>query len=78
MCDHIYVNNRIDSKLDPTAHEAIANVLESQNTPLDVFEADKRAREMFKTFEHMLRLAGFEQIDALGIRDGRTGREYWR
>ena len=79
MSDHIYVNRKNASgALDITAHEAIAHVLENQNTPLDVFEADKRAREMFNTLQHMLHLAGFEQLEVLGIRDGRTGREYWR
>ncbi len=78
MSDHIYVNRKNASgALDITAHEAIAHVLENQNTILDDHEADKRVREMYRTVTHMLHLAGFEMLEAFGVMDKKTGREYW-
>lgn len=55
---------------DPTAYAGIKAVMREQG------DADKRAFDLIKMLKYIVRLAGFELIDRIKIRDIKSGNEY--
>lgn len=55
---------------DPTAYLALEVIRREES------EQDKRVNDLIKAIKYITRLAGFELIGRVGIRDKVTGREY--
>ena len=55
---------------DPTAYAG------KKNTIRDESETERRASELIKILKFIIRLAGFELIERVKIKDTKTGREF--
>lgn len=55
---------------DPTAYAGTKNVIREET------ETEKRASELIKVLKFIIRLAGFEPIERIKIKDTKTGREF--
>lgn len=55
---------------DPTAYAGTKNVIKEES------ELEKRASELIKVLKFIIRLAGFEPIERIKIRDTKTGKEF--
>lgn len=55
---------------DPTASVAMATVFRGE------CEADRRAYDLMKILKYIIRLAGFELINRVQLKDIKTGRTY--
>lgn len=51
---------------DPTAYKAIKNCMSD----------DARAMELIKSIKTLIRLAGFEPMNRICLKDTKTGKEY--
>lgn len=56
--------------LDPTAYDGMKEVIREEN------ETDKRALKLVKMLKYIIRLAGFELIERVQLRDTKSGKEY--
>ena len=59
---------------DPTAYEAMNNALRDQLAA--EAEADERMNLLVKTLKNTIRLACFELVSRIEIKDAKTGRVY--
>lgn len=55
---------------DPTAYMGMRDVIKTES------EADKRAFDLVKVLKYIIRVAGFELIERIQLRDTKSGREY--
>ena len=55
---------------DPTAYEAIGNVIKEET------ELDKRVRDLISVLRSIIDWAGFELINRIEIRDKKTRKEF--
>lgn len=55
---------------DPTAYAGIKNIIREEN------ETGRRASELITILKFIIRLAGFELIERVKIKDTKTGREF--
>lgn len=55
---------------DPTAYCGMKEVIREEN------ETDKRAFDLVKMLKYIIKLAGFELIERIQLRDTKSGREY--
>ena len=55
---------------DPTAYAGTKNIIREEN------ETERRASELIKILKFIIRLAGFELIERVKIRDVKTGKEF--
>lgn len=56
--------------IDPTAYEAISNVIKEEK------ELDKRVRDLISVLRSIIDWAGFELINRIEIRHKRTRKEF--
>ena len=55
---------------DPTAYLGTKEVIREES------EVDKRAYDLVKVLKYIVRVAGFELIERIQLRDTKSGREY--
>lgn len=55
---------------DPTAYAGTKNIIKEES------ETERRASELIKVLKFIIRLAGFELIERVKIKDTKTGREF--
>ncbi len=55
---------------DPTAFYGTREIIREET------EADRKANELIKVLKYIIRLAGFELITRIQVRDVKSGREY--
>lgn len=60
----------VEGYADPTAYEGMKETIREEN------ENDKRAFDLVKMLKYIIKLAGFELIERVQIRDTKSGREY--
>ena len=63
-----YYNN--EGYPDPTAYNGLKRVIKEES------ETERRASELIKVLKFIIRLAGFELIERIKIKDMKTGREF--
>ncbi len=56
--------------VDPTAYEAISNVIKEEK------ELDKKVRDLISVLRSIIDWAGFELISRIEIRDKKTRKEF--
>lgn len=59
-----------ESYADPTAYAGTKNIIKEES------ETERRASELIKVLKFIIRLAGFELIERVKIKDTKTGREF--
>lgn len=69
-----YMNNKTkyngEGYADPTAYGGMKEIIREEN------ENDKRAFDLVKMLKYIIKLAGFELIERVQLRDTKSGREY--
>lgn len=55
---------------DPTAYAGTKNIIKEES------ETERRASELIKVLKFIIRLAGFELIERVKIKDTKTGRKF--
>lgn len=55
---------------DSTAYSGTKNIIKEES------ETERRASELIKILKFIIRLAGFELIERVKIKDTKTGREF--
>lgn len=55
---------------DPTAYYGTKEIIREES------ETEKRAYDLIKVLKFIIRLAGFELIERIKIKDTKTGREF--
>lgn len=63
-----YYNN--EGYADPAAYAGTKNIIKEES------ETERRASELIKVLKFIIRLAGFELIERVKIKDTKTGREF--
>ena len=58
--------------VDPTAYEALNKAMRDQTA--EDTEAEERTNLLIKTLKNTIRLAGFELVSRIEVKDTRTGR----
>ena len=61
-----------DGYADPTAYEAMNNALKAQKQVET--DSEERTNLLIKTLKNTIRLAGFELVSRIEVKDLRTGR----
>lgn len=63
---------------DPTATIAVGRVAraEKEQSELEIHESEKRAYDLIKILKYIIRVAGFELIERIQVKDTKTGRVY--
>lgn len=59
---------------DPTTHDALTNVMRSQQIAFD--DADARNNRLIKVIKSIIDIAGFDLVARIEVRDRKTGRIY--
>ncbi len=67
--DHIHRRNP-SGALDPTAHEALTNVMKETS------DSEIRVHRLISAIRAMIELADFELTGRISLRDKRTGRRH--
>lgn len=57
---------------DPTAYAGTKNIIKEESET----ETERRASELIKVLKFIIRLASFELIERVKIKDTKTGREF--
>ncbi len=65
-----YRKYNVEGYADPTAYEGMKEIIREEN------ENDKRAFDLVKMLKYIIKLAGFELIERVQLRDTKSGREY--
>lgn len=60
----------VEGYADPTAYEGMKEIIREES------ENDKRAFDLVKMLKYIIKLAGFELIERVQLRDIKSGREY--
>ena len=60
----------VEGYADPTAYEGMKEIIREEN------ENDKRAFDLVKMLKYIIKLAGFELIERVQLRETKSGREY--
>ena len=68
MNNNPYYNS--EGYADPTAYAGTKNIIREES------ETERRASELIKILKFIIRLAGFELIERVQLRDTKSGREY--
>lgn len=55
---------------DPTAYAGTKGIIKEET------EAEKKASDLIRTLKFIIRLAGFELIERIKIKDTKTGKEF--
>lgn len=63
-----YYNN--EGYPDPTAYNGLKRIIKEES------DTEKKASELIKVLKFVIRLAGFELIERVKIKDTKTGREF--
>ncbi len=64
----------VEGYADPTPYSALNNVLREQKSA--EAEAEERMNLLIKTLKNTIRLAGFELVGRIEVRDKGTGRMF--